>query len=84
MLRGTISGSGSLGGTLHGGASMGGTLASGGRYWPPYGGAVEVVPSRSAQVLATAGTHLESDITVHPIPSNYGLVEWNGAVLTVS
>ena len=26
----------------------------------------------------------ESDITVHPIPSNYGLVEWNGAVLTVS
>lgn len=50
----------------------------------PYGGPYEVTPSADTQVLATASCALDGDITVYPIPSNYGLITWNGSVLTVS
>lgn len=49
-----------------------------------YGGAYEVVPTREAQTLATRGCIMAEDVEVAPIPSNYGLVEWNGSALTVS
>lgn len=51
---------------------------------PDYEGPYEVTPSRSAQTVHTSGKSLIGDITVNPIPSNYGLVTWNGSVLTVS
>ena len=51
---------------------------------PWYSGPTNVTPSGSQQVLATAGTRLADDITVEPIPSNYGLITWNGSVITVS
>lgn len=51
---------------------------------PEYTGAVEVTPSPETQVLETEGKSVYSNITVNPIPSNYGLVTWNGSVLTVS
>jgi len=51
---------------------------------PDYGGPYEVTPSSSAQTVHTSGKSLAGDITVNPIPSNYGLVTWNGSVLTVS
>ena len=60
-----------------------GTAAIGGRL-PDYTGPTTVTPSSNAQTLSTAGTSLNSDITVNPIPSNYGLVTWNGSVITVS
>ena len=50
----------------------------------PYEGAYEVTPSDSAQVLPTAFHKLLGDITVNPIPSNYGLITWNGSTITVS
>lgn len=49
-----------------------------------YTGPYEVTPSEETQTLATAGKSLESNVTVNPIPSNYGLITWNGTVLTVS
>ena len=49
-----------------------------------YSGPYEVTPSEETQTLATAGKSLESNVTVNPIPSNYGLITWNGTVLTVS
>ncbi len=49
-----------------------------------YTGATTVVPSPAQQVLETADKHLVTDIIVEPIPSNYGLITWNGSVLTVS
>ena len=52
--------------------------------YPHYTGAVTVTPSRVTQVLQTAETVLLENITINPIPSNYGLITWNGAVLTVS
>ena len=53
-------------------------------YPTPYEGEYTVTPSRQAQVLPTAGRSLSQDVTVEPIPPNYGLVTWDGAVLTVS
>ena len=50
----------------------------------PYGGPYEVVPNQSTQTLNTAGKTLANNVTVKPIPSNYGLITWNGSVLTVS
>lgn len=57
------------------------TMASG---VPDYVGPYEVTPSGVAQTLATAGRRMASDVTVNPIPSNYGLVTWDGSTLTVS
>ena len=50
----------------------------------PYEGAYTVTPTQEAQVLATAGKVMLEDVTIDPIPQNYGLVTWNGSVLTVS
>ena len=51
---------------------------------PEYTGAVEVTPTNEPQVLPTRNTAVFSDITINPIPSNYGLITWNGITLTVS
>lgn len=49
-----------------------------------YKGPYTVTPSRSKQVLKTGSMMANEDITVEPIPSNYGLITWNGAFITVS
>lgn len=50
----------------------------------PYPGPYEVTPGAEAQVLATKDLRMTGDLTVAPIPNNYGLITWNGSVLTVS
>lgn len=49
-----------------------------------YHGTYEVTPAQTAQVLPTDGLLAVADIVINPIPSNYGLVTWNGSTLTVS
>ena len=49
-----------------------------------YKGPYTVTPSRNKQVLKVGGMMASEDITVEPIPSNYGLISWNGAFITVS
>lgn len=61
--------------------SLGDVFVNGGR---SYEGPYEVTPSRHVQVLPTSGRKMDDDVTVNPIPQNYGLVTWDGAVLTVS
>lgn len=51
---------------------------------PVYTGATVVTPSTSEQVLATAQKVVTRNIVINPIPSNYGLITWNGSTLTVS
>ena len=51
---------------------------------PYYTGATEVTPSLEAQTLATADKALASNIVINPIPSNYGLITWDGSTITVS
>ena len=50
----------------------------------PYEGDYTVTPSSETITLNTAGKTLVDDIVVNPIPSNYGLITWNGTTLTVS
>lgn len=49
----------------------------------PYQGETEVTPSLEEQVLYTNDKLVRSNITIKPIPSNYGKITWNGSYLTV-
>lgn len=49
-----------------------------------YTGSYEVTPSAETQTLATADLAMSENITINPIPNNYGLITWNGSTLTVS
>lgn len=51
---------------------------------PAYMGAYTATPTRSTQILATNGKRMTDDVTINPIPSNYGLITWDGLTLTVS
>lgn len=53
-------------------------------YPPTYQGEYTVTPSMETQVIPIAGLMANEDVIVNPIPSNYGLITWNGSVLTVS
>ena len=50
----------------------------------PYDGEYTVTPSSGTQTLDTANKLLARNVTINPIPSNYGLITWNGSTLTVS
>lgn len=49
-----------------------------------YTGEYVVTPAETEQVLLTNGLIAAHNIVINPIPSNYGKINWNGAVLTVS
>lgn len=49
-----------------------------------YHGSTDITPTDSAQVLNTQGMVVGENIIIEPIPSNYGLITWNGSTLTVS
>ncbi len=53
-------------------------------YPPQYTGPTVITPTSSEQVLATSDKTILTDIIIEPIPSNYGLITWNGSTLTVS
>lgn len=76
---GTISGSLSAAGTISGGLTVP-------EYVLPaaYTGPYEVTPSSETQTLDTDAFYMNGNVTINPIPSNYGLITWNGSTLTVS
>lgn len=49
-----------------------------------YEGEYIFTPERTAQTVQTAGKVLAENIIIKPIPNNYGLITWNGSILTVS
>lgn len=49
-----------------------------------YDGGYEFTPSQETQTIQTAGKVVLENIVINPIPSNYGLITWNGVKLTVS
>jgi len=51
---------------------------------PTYTGETVITPSTTEQVLNTADKVVTRNIVINPIPSNYGLITWNGSTLTVS
>lgn len=51
---------------------------------PAFDGPYAVTPSDAEQTLSTNGKRMTADVVIAPIPSNYGLVTWNGTFLTIS
>lgn len=51
---------------------------------PKYRGSYEFVPSEERQIVQIEGKMAEENIVIEPIPSNYGLITWDGVTLTVS
>jgi hypothetical protein len=49
-----------------------------------YTGEVQFTPSQETQVIQTNNKVLLSNITINPIPSNYGKISYNGSTLTVT
>lgn len=86
---------GEITGTLSPGATISGTLSTPVRiaaeltvpeyvYPPVYSGPVEITPTNETQRLETDSFYMQSDIIINPIPSNYGLITWDGSTLLVS
>ena len=51
---------------------------------PVYEGAYELTPTAEQQTISVHGFRFEEDIIIDAIPSNYGLISWDGSTLTVS
>ena len=49
-----------------------------------YNGLYEYTPTANTQTIEIDHKMATSNIVINPIPSNYGLIAWNGSVLTVS
>ena len=87
---GSLSGSLSAMGSLSGSLSPVGQALRGALTVPEvvereaYAGAYAVTPGPEAQTLATEGLRMTGDIVIGAIPSNYGLITWDGTKLTVS
>ena len=60
------------------------TLGDGEPEFPVYEGSTEFTPTRETQVVVTARKVVLDNITINPIPQNYGLVTYNGSVITIS
>lgn len=50
----------------------------------PYAGPYAVTPTMETQTLATNGLHMTADVTINPIPSNYGLITHDGFGIMIS
>ena len=50
----------------------------------PYEGDYEFTPTQEQQIVPTLGKVLSDNIIIAPIPSNYGLITYNGFEITVS
>ena len=56
----------------------------GGQYFPEYEGPLLITPGAQAQTIPTQYRVLMRNIVVGPVPSNYGLITYNGRTITVS
>lgn len=49
-----------------------------------YDGEYEFTPTEETQTVNIENKMAVQDITINPIPSNYGRITWNGSTITVS
>lgn len=84
-LTGSVSARATLTGAVNASARLTGTIqipsAVGTR---DYEGPYEFTPSESAQSVEIEGLKATANIVIEPIPSNYGLITWDGSKITVS
>lgn len=50
----------------------------------PFEGSYEYTPSEQTQTIPIEDLRATQDIVINPIPSNYGLITYNGISITVS
>ena len=50
----------------------------------PYRGEYEFTPTEDVQTVHINCLRATRNITINPIPGNYGKISWNGSVFTVS
>lgn len=50
----------------------------------PYEGEYTFTPTEDTQTVEIAEKMATQNITINPIPSNYGLITYNGSTITVS
>lgn len=84
QLQGSLAQLGSLYGSLSNIGSMSGSLAFNPDNHRQYEGAYTFTPTNSVQTIEIADLVATADITIEPIPDNYGLITWDGSTLTVS
>lgn len=85
QISGTLSSIGTLSGTLSSGATLSGVLTIPSSVGAePYQGEYVITPTESEQTIPILGMMATDDITVNPIPSNYGLITYNGSTIMVS
>lgn len=94
-ISGTISAKAALTGSIAANKSITGTLSAKKRLtgqltipkvigMDPYQGEYRITPNRQTQTLNTSGKYLQNNVVVEAIPSNYGLITYNGSEITVS
>ena len=84
-ITGTLSTPIRITGTLTGESKITGTLTIPSAILPPaYEGGYSFTPSDETQVAEVKEKWLTENITIEPIPSNYGLITYNGISITVS
>ena len=84
-LTGSVSSRATLTGLISGTAQLTGSLQIPSAVdVTPYGGPYEYTPTEQIQTVEIRNKTAFDDITIGPIPSNYGLITWNGVTLTVS
>lgn len=52
--------------------------------YPDYEGETVFTPSQETQIIPTGHTVLLSDITINPIPSNYGRITYAGGIISIT
>ena len=84
-LTGTLVASQTLTGELSATGKIDGLLTIPNAILPPsYEGEYSVTPSTEEQTLNTDHLYMMDNITINPIPNNYGLITYNGTTITVS
>lgn len=84
-LSGILTGPGTISGQLSAAQTISGQLTVPQYVLPPaYEGAYTVTPSSTEQILETDSFYMAGNITINPVPSNYGLITWDGSTITVS
>jgi len=49
-----------------------------------YQGEYDFTPTSERQFISITGMIADEDIIIEPIPSNYGLITWNGSIITIT
>lgn len=83
-ITGTLTSPKTLVGSLSSAQTLSGSLTVPASSAQWYDGDYEFTPSIEAQVIEIDHLEARQNITIDPIPQNYGLITYNGTTITVS